>query len=380
MSTRATLASALLAVGVLVVSIGGHRAIAEPGPVGERTSSALAPLDGTATATQRAARLTPPPGNPGAVPLPVDARPVDTSRPDRTVGNGTPASCTSQAVVAAVARGGVIVFDCGPNPVTIVMQQTAKVVNTSPVVVLDGGGKVTLSGAGQRRILYMNTCDRAQVWTTSHCQNQDHPRLTIQRMHFTQGNSTGDRTEGGGGGAVFVRGGRVKVIESTFTGNRCDPSGPDVGGGALRVLSQFDQQPVVVATSTFSGNICSNGGALSSIGVSWRVLNSVLTSNTAIGSGANPARPGTPGGGNGGAIALDGNRFTLDLAGSILRDNVANEGGGGIFFVSNNRTGELAIAHSVLERNQSRGFETRGYPGIFFLGSGSPLVTSSTIR
>ena len=53
--------------------------------------------------------------------------------------------------------------------------ETAKVVNTSAVVVLDGGGKVTLSGDGQRRILYMNTCDQAQIWTTSHCQNQDQP-------------------------------------------------------------------------------------------------------------------------------------------------------------------------------------------------------------
>jgi hypothetical protein len=28
-----------------------------------------------------------------------------------------------------------------------------------PNIVIDGGGKITLSGAGTRRILYMNTCD-----------------------------------------------------------------------------------------------------------------------------------------------------------------------------------------------------------------------------
>jgi len=28
----------------------------------------------------------------------------------------------------------------------------------------------------------MNTCDRNQVWTTSHC--QDHPRLTLQNLTF----------------------------------------------------------------------------------------------------------------------------------------------------------------------------------------------------
>ena len=141
---------------------------------------------------------------------------------------------------------------------------------------------------------------------------------------------------------------------------------------------------MIVAGSTFggspaNGNTCSNGAALSSIGVSWQVYNSVFTDNTAIGSGANPQRPGSPGGGSGGAIYLDGNRFTLDLAGSIVRDNTANEGGGAIFFVSNNRTGELRINTSVLERNPSHGFETAGYPGIFFLGLGAPQVTNSTI-
>jgi hypothetical protein len=371
----------------VVVAIGlvlaGAAATAAGGAAAPRLGvvpAAATRLDTQASATAHAVRMRVPPGNPGGVALPAEARPLDTSRPDRVVGRGTPASCTSQAVVDAVALGGVIVFDCGPNPVTILMTQTAKVVNTSPVVVLDGGGRVTLSGAGARRILYMNTCDKAQIWTTSHCQDQAQPELTIQRMAFTLGNSTGDLREGGGGGAVFARGGRVKVVESTFTGNRCDPAGPDVGGGALRVLSQSGGLPVIVATSTFSGNTCSNGGALSSIGVSWNVYNSVFTSNSAIGSGANPARPGTPGGGNGGAIALDGNRYTLDLAGSVMRDDVANEGGGAIFFVSNDRTGELRISASVLEHNPSGGFETRGYPGIFFLGRGQPQVTGSTIR
>jgi hypothetical protein len=347
---------------------------------------ALSDLDQPATVGVTAERLASPlPGNPGGVPLPAEALPVDTSRPDRVVGTGTPSSCTSDAVVAAVAAGGVITFDCGRDPATIVMTETAKVVNTSPIVVLDGGGLVTLSGAGERRILYMNTCDRAQIWTTPHCQNQDHPQLTLQNLTFTQGNSTGDATDGGGGGAVFVRGGRVKVVNSRFTANRCDPTGPDVGGAALRVLSQFDELPVIVAGTTFGGspsdgNVCSNGAGISSIGVSWRIYNSVFERNDAIGNGANPARPNTPGGGSGGAIYLDGNRFTLDLLGSIVRSNTANEGGGAIFFVSNDRSGELRIDRSRLEGNPSLGFETRGYPGIFFLGRGEPQVTDSIIR
>ncbi|MDG4803556.1 hypothetical protein [Micromonospora sp. WMMD980] len=318
-------------------------------------------------------------GNPaGRATVPAEARAVDTSRPTRTVGTGTPASCTSAAVVKAVAAGGVITFDCGPAPVTITMTATAKVVNShGPRIVLDGGGKVTLSGGGSRRILYMNTCDQAQGFTTSHCQNQDHPQLTVQNLTFTGGNSTGDRTEGGGGGAIFVRGGRVKVVNSRFVDNRCDRTGPDLGGAAMRVLSQFENKPVYVVGSTFTGGVCANGAALSSIGVSWAVLNSVFRDNRAVGTGANPARGGTPGGGSGGAIYCDGNEFTVNLAGTVIEDNSANEGGGAVFFVSNNRTGTMTISGSTLRRNPSRGFETKGFPGIFFLGARPPSVTSS---
>jgi hypothetical protein len=56
------------------------------------------------------------------------------------------------------------------------------------------------------------------------------------------------------------------------------------------------------------------------------------------------------------------------------------DGGGAIFFVSNDRTGSLIIKESVLSPNPSEGFETTGYPGIYFLGNGSPQVTDSTIE
>lgn len=293
------------------------------------------------------------------------------------VGTGTPASCTSRAVVRAVARGGTITFDCGPAPVTIAMKRTAKVVNTSSRVVLDGGGRVTLSGQGKRRILYLNTCDRAQVWTTSHCNDQAEPRLVVRRMGFVRGNSTGERVDGGGGGAIFVRGGRLRIVGSTFAGNRCDRTGPDVGGAAVRVLDQHRDRPVVVRRSTFTGGRCSNGSALSSIGVSWRITGSTFTDNRAIGRGANPARPGTPGGGSGGAIYLDGNDIHLTVEDSTITGNRAREGGGAVFFVSNDRTGTMTIRGSRLTDNPSAGFET--LPGIFFLGA-SRTITDSVVR
>jgi hypothetical protein len=91
-------------------------------------------------------------------------------------------------------------------------------------------------------------------------------------------------------------------------------------------------------------------------------------------------RAGTPGGGSGGAIYNDGNTFTLTLCGVAMHDNHANEGGGAIFFVSNDRSGSLVIRDSALRDNPSDGFETSGYPGIFVLAAGDPMVSGSTIE
>jgi hypothetical protein len=328
-------------------------------------------------------------GNPDApCAVPADALAEDVTTPATVVGTGTPASCTGEAFVAAVEKGGIVTFDCGPDPVVVTVPRTAKVRNDrhapplDPRVVIDGGGKVTLSGAGASRILYMNTCDSSLAWTTSHCQDQDHPRLTVQNVTFVDGNAVGT---GEGGGAVFARGGRFKAVNARFFHSWCDVTGPDVGGGAIRVFDQWQDLPAYVVGSTFGGsealgNFGSNGRALSSIGVSWTVLNSVFGSNAAIGSGANPQRAGTPGGGSGGAIYADGNTMTVTLCGVRMTGNTAREGGGAVFFVSNDLTGHLVVTDSVLSGNPSAGFETPGYPGIFYLGSGPPLVTRSTIR
>jgi hypothetical protein len=296
-------------------------------------------------------------GNPaGRAAVPAEAKAEDTSKPTRVIGDGNPATCTSQAVVSAVAAGGVITFSCGPAPVTITMTETAKV-KTGPKIVLDGGGRVTLNGGGKRQILVMDVPHQ----------------LVLQNISFTGGNSATDD----GGGAVYVRSGKLKVVNSRFFKNQCAATGPDLGGAGLRV-NQARSAPVYIVSSTFEDGSCANGGALSGLHVTFNVLNSVLRRNKAVGRGANPARAGTPGGGSGGAIYTDGDKFTVRIAGSIVEDNHANEGGGAVFFVSNDRTGSMTIEGSTFRRNPSEGFET--IKGIFYLGTApTPTVTGSTI-
>ena len=192
-------------------------------------------------------------------------------------------------------------------------------------------------------------------------------------------NSTGETYEGGGGGAVFVRGGRLKIVDATFAATAATGPGPTSAARpcvpcrsttAGRCTSSAARSPVAAAAT---------GRRLSSIGVSWVGLQLDLHRQPGDRPRRQPGPPGTPGGGSGGAIYADGNDFTVLVAGSTMTDNHAREGGGAIFFVSNDRTGDLLIRSSKLKGNPSDGFENS--PGIFFLGDrqvGSGLVTRSS--
>ena len=327
----------------------------------------------------------PGPGNPDSnYPVPQEAQEEDISDPDYIIGNGTPESCTCDEVVKAVAHGGKIVFNCGPDTIIVKMNRTAKVYNDSlPDIVIDGGGKVILSGMGRNRILYMNTCDPDQHWTTSHCQNQNHPELTVQNLIFADGNSTAER-EYDGGGAIWVRGGRFKIINCCFYNNVCAYYGPDAGGAAVRVFSQYDNKPVYVVNCTFGGsegygNRGSNGGAISSIGVSWTIINSYFSHNEATGNGGNPAEEYTPGGGSGGAIYNDGNTMTLMILGTCIKYNRVNAYGSAIFFVTNDHSGNIKIDQSVIINNIG-GSWYPVYPQISMHADTPIEVTNSTIE
>ncbi|HEY5877444.1 MAG TPA: Ig-like domain-containing protein [Nakamurella sp.] len=355
------------------------------------------------------------PGNPnGTATVPAGMGLENVSQPNRVIGDGTAASCTSAAVVAAVTAGGVITFNCGPNPVTITLTQTLKVLNSTQKLVIDGGGKVTLSGGNTNRILYIDTCDTSLGKVSGNClYAPSWPQVTVQNLTFADGNATnstyvspGDTNQGSnGGGAIFALGGRLKVVNSVFVRNTCATNGPDLGGAAIRVLAQHsatpndldnshaarNQDPVAIVNSTFGGasgqgNSCSNGGAISGLRTPITVLNSLISYNKAVGCCANPAWDGTPGGGSGGAIYTDGTSYDLRIAGTLIERNTAKAGGSSIFYVSNDRTGHLIIDSSISRLNTyapnglagNPHFET--YPGIFYIGSGSPTFTNSTIQ
>ncbi len=295
--------------------------------------------------------------------IPAVGLPANTSKPTTVVGTGTAASCTYAQLSSAVAKGGIITFNCGTGPVTIPVAATLNI----PIdhdTVIDGGQKVTLDGQSLYRIM---SFDSANFQWNEH-------RLTLQHISLINGKTTPTAAipvaplpcsqgwNDGEGGALYMRDGNLSVIDSTFTGNQGAPLGPDTGGGAIYVVGS--KHGVVIVGSTFTNNSASNAGAVGGLFADLRIYNSQFSQNKAVGNGANNNDPKQcsvinngqneiGSGGNGGAIYSDGNSVNVLLCGDTIVNNSAGTKayGGGLFFTSNNMQGTLSIIDTVMTGN-----------------------------
>jgi hypothetical protein len=288
---------------------------------------------------------------------------ADVSHPTTVVGTGTEASCTSAALAAAVAKGGVITFDCGSAPVTIHVTATLNLPITKDTVI-DGGAKITLDGGDAVQLLRFDSPNFQALET----------RVTLQHLAFQHGQVAGSMPiptapapcsqgfDGGEGGAIYMRDGNLTVIDCRFTANTAAPLGPDVGGGAIRMLGS--KHGLLVVGSTFIGNHAANGAAIGCLFSALDVYDSVFDGNTATGHDANNVDANAchvmnngqyevGSGGNGGALYSDGNSVNVTLCGDKIVNNAAGAAafGGGLFFTSNNFGGTLAIADSNITGN-----------------------------
>ncbi|HVU02506.1 MAG TPA: hypothetical protein VHE30_12170 [Polyangiaceae bacterium] len=304
-------------------------------------------------------------GNVGACQagVPAEGQPADVSTPTTVVGDGTKASCTYAVLAAAVAKGGIITFDCGPDPVTISVTSTLNV-PTNEDTVIDGGRLVTLDGNGTTRILSFDSGN----W-----QANEH-RLTLQHLALQNGKTTPQEAippapapcsqgyNDGQGGAVYMRDGNLTVVDCIFTNNRAADLGPDTGGGAIYV--QGSKHGTVIAGSSFIGNEAANGGGLGGLFCEHHVYDSLFRDNVATGNGANNNDPNQcsamnngqneiGSGGNGGGLYSDGVDVNIVLCGDEIVNNQAGTGafGGGLFFTSNNFAGTLTMTDVTMTGN-----------------------------
>lgn len=136
------------------------------------------------------------------------------------VGIGSAASCTEDALDAALAEGGMVTFDCGSEPVTLAISGTKAIVHDTTI---DGGGRVTIDGDHKWQVF---TVDAGIT-------------VAVQNLTIANGND--------GGGIANI--GTLTVINSTFSGNIATYGGGIANNGTLTVTN-----------STLSGNIATNFG------------------------------------------------------------------------------------------------------------------------
>ncbi len=283
------------------------------------------------------------------------------------IGTGTPESCAFGALSAAVAAGGVIIFDCGSDPITIPVTATMTLPTTKDTVI-DGGGKVTLDGGHAAQILSYDSANFQALET----------RVTLQNLTLVNGKTTptdmipaqpampacSQGWDDGQGGALFMRDGNLTVINCIFDGNEAAPLGPDTGGGAIYI--EGSKHGAVIVGSTFTNNSGANAGAVGALFAELDIYNSLFQNNTATGHDANNDDTSMTmctamnngqyeigSGGNGGAIYGDGNSFNIILCGDAVLDNAAgtNAFGGGLFFTSDDFAGILTISDTTMTGN-----------------------------
>jgi hypothetical protein len=333
-----------LAGGLLAFGCGGS------GP-GGRDRDAAAPGDAAPSDSGPGADA----GNPDAGPVttavcvpPVAA--VDTRAPDVVVGAGTAASCTEAALDGALAAGGVVAFDCGAAPHTITMTGEKRIERDT---VLDGRGRVTLSGGGVTRIL----AALAPLEGPG-------PRLTLQGLTLQAGRADG------AGGAVLVLGGSLTVIDCVFLDNVGSVAGLEMAGGAIYAAGGG---AVTIVGSVFAGNRASNGGAVGVYDGALVLVNSLVRDNQATGMDDSPGQAGS-----GGGVIVDGARPEVRVCGAVIADNQANTYGGGMLVLSRDGQGSVELDRTTVSGNRIPNHSPSKAGGLFF--EGMPVtITATTI-
>jgi hypothetical protein len=296
--------------------------------------------------------------------VPTTGQAADVSTPASVIGTGTAASCTFSALNTAVAKGGIITFNCGADPVTIAITATMNL-PTNKNTVIDGGGKITLDGGHAVQILSFNGPDfqtNGNGLTLQHLSLVNGKTNPTNKIPVASQTACSQGYDDGQGGAVFINDGNLLVVDCIFSGNQAAQLGPDTGGGAIYI--EGSKRGAVIVGSTFTNNSGANAGAVGSLFGELDIYNCLFQNNTATGHDANDVDRSMcsvmnnnqyeiGSGGNGGALYADGTGFNIVLCGDAVLNNAAgkNAFGGGLFFTSDDMSGTLTITDTTITGN-----------------------------
>lgn len=326
---------------------------------------------------------------------------------DAVVGTGSPGSCTEAALDAGLATvggsGGTLSFNCGPNPHAIVVTSEKEL---GPVITIDGGGLITLSGGLATRIFRIlepgnvtlsdlvlthgNAAPGGAIWGPGSVPSAMQlvlNRVTIENsisalwggaiagnhldLYLNDSHIRDNQATGGGGGINLNPGKLTSYAGSSITGNTAGGDGGGVeawsaqasfsdtriennqatgagGGVSLRdaVVAQFYR-------ATVRSNTAATGAGL----FAWGTSDVTITSSHVSGNYTQLL-------GGGGGLLIDIGA-EVQVNGSTFAHNAAGSGAGIL-----NR-GVLYLINSTVAHN-----DARSHPGVTNGGTASILHTT----
>jgi len=174
--------------------------------------------------------------------------------------------------------------------------------------------------------------------------NIDDSTITIINTTFTENKTHGTNGSPDAGGAVYNRGGTVKIDGSTFTNNKTIGSVSGMGGAIYNEESYTHEGTMEISNSSFVGNQSSFGGAIGNYGV-LELTNATFDGNKALDTYASEE-----GYGIGGAI-FNSSMGKATITDSVFVNNIATSKAGAI----ENRKDLTFNGNNVFEANTANG-------------------------
>jgi predicted outer membrane repeat protein len=290
-----------------------------------------------------------------------------------TVGTGSAGSCTETALSAALAGGGMVTFNCGAAPVTIMLSAQQPIAQDTAI---DGAGKITLDGGGGTRLFQVagsTILNLSNLTLTGGSASSGGAISNDGIVSITNSTLSSNHAPGGVGGAVSNQG-MLTITGSTLADNAALAG---IGGAIDNASAAF----VTISSTVLSGNSAGlTGGAISSNGT-LTVTGCTFHMNQSGAGGAVTSSLGTATisastfsnnmatSGTGGGIYNNG---TLTVMGSTFVGNTAAALGGGGIHVA---VGTADISGSTFSGN-SVGV---GQAGGAVLNEGSLSMTAVTL-
>jgi predicted outer membrane repeat protein len=274
-------------------------------------------------------------------------------------GTTTITDCSDSGLTAAINAANAynntyrIYFDCPTKPATIKLNSEKFI---KGVVIIDGGGQVTLDGQ-----------DRTRIFNFDYRGNFFISNMTLQHGYASP-NATYNNAGGGEGGAIFLAiYSSLHINNVIFSWNEASSQATGLdhcpGGGAIALRGI---NSVEIVGSQFDNNTAMNGGAIFSMG-GLTIRNTIFSNNHSKHKVPDPC-------GGGGAIFIDGtNSGKINIDSSTFTGNTTNNNGGAIFahFYTQD---QVSINNTIFSGNQAVFYDRSSNP---FSGSGGAIWLDS---